>query len=152
MLGVRSVGLRSFSEDLERLVWDAAEEMAAGGPLGVLDGGVPQTGRAYKQPKFDPNPIIPPDVVLWAAEQSDYIGFNPWFTTSIVGMINVAETSFLFQLIASISYLISGIYTFWDSGDDIYAKIAAVIAALAGFCHFLHLKRCFVRVFNQPED
>ncbi|XP_065285594.1 uncharacterized protein [Dermacentor albipictus] len=168
----------------------------------------PQQQQQQQVKKDEGPPIIPPDVVLWAAEQSDYIGFNPWFVTTVVGMINVAETLFgftalvllmfsptlglahrtllvtsfcmsytslvlllgslsapftdtylplslyffLFQLVAVAFYFISAFYTIWKSGDDTYGKLAAVAAALAGCSHYLHAKRCYIRVFNQPED
>ncbi|XP_077483910.1 uncharacterized protein LOC144093981 [Amblyomma americanum] len=162
-----------------------------------------------QQPKKDEGPpIIPPDVVLWAAAQSDYIGFNPWFATGVVGMIHVAETVlgftalallmfsptlglahrtllvtsfcmsytsllmllgsmsspftdtymplslyfFLFHLVAIIFYSGTALYTFWRSGEDTFSKLAAVAGAFAGYSHYLHAQRCFVRVFNQPED
>lgn len=46
--------------------------------------------RAREQ-KIQGPPIIPPDVVLWAAEQSDYVGYNPWYAATSTGIINVGE-------------------------------------------------------------
>ncbi|XP_064483147.1 uncharacterized protein LOC135395999 [Ornithodoros turicata] len=52
-----------------------------------------QAQRKSSIPLVEPStePIIPPDVVLWASEDSDYLLYNPWYTTTYVGSLNVVQ-------------------------------------------------------------
>ncbi|KAL1428967.1 hypothetical protein MTO96_016710 [Rhipicephalus appendiculatus] len=130
--------------------------------------------QQQQPPRDEGPPIIPPDVVLWAAEQSDYVGFNPWFVTTVVGMINVAETLFGFAALAlllfsptltlahrtllvtsscmSYTSLVLLLGSMSAPFTDTYMPLTLyVVAGLAGYSHYFHAKRCYIRVFSQPE-